>query len=397
VWWSIADNNPSIAPAWADFQRRHAGWTGELTMGVTFEKFQTTLAGGVAPDAYFGSFETIQVAAYKKMFAPLDAYIARDKVAMDQYYVGSTAGAVYRGKVYGLPHHSNVRSMYVNQRAYREGGLNADKGPESWDDLRQAIQRLRHDDAAGLPDRIGYHPTWQLGGPTALMYFQAYGVPLVSADGGQPGFATPAGAETLKWIADTVAALGGKGTLDEFQKRFPKGTGEALGKGATGVAMAGIWVVPRDAMAFDPTVPVAHWPVPGGPSARGKTFGYVAATSGVVPSAAARPDAGWEFTRYQASVEGQRYIQESEGSWDQACIHAVANDAAVLQKQPWRKRANELLQQARHTAYFPFPGAADIQAAMNTALDLMLDGKLGQDAALQEMRQQVQTVMEQYR
>ena len=84
---------PSIAPAWEDFKRRHEGWTGELSMGVTFEKFQATLAGGVVADAYFGSFETIQVAAYKGMFAPLDPYIARDRVAMDQYYVGSTAGA----------------------------------------------------------------------------------------------------------------------------------------------------------------------------------------------------------------------------------------------------------------------------------------------------------------
>jgi multiple sugar transport system substrate-binding protein len=397
VWWSIADNNPSIAPAWEDFRRRHEGWTGELTMGVTFEKFQTTLAGGVVPDAYFGSFETIQVAAYKKLFAPLDGYIARDKVDLNQYYFGSRAGAVFRGQVYGLPHHSNVRSVYVNQRVYREAGLDAEKAPESWEDFRQAIQRLRREDGTGQVERVGYHPTWQIGGPTAVMYFQANGVPLFSADGSQPGFATPAGVETLKWIADTVAALGGKGVLDEFQKRFPRGTGEALGKGASGVILAGIWVVPRDAMAADPTVAVAQWPMPGGPSAKGKTFGYVAATSGVVPSAAPRPDAGWAFTKYQASVEGQRFIQEPEGSWDQACIDSVANDAAVLQRQPWRKRANELLQQARSTAYVPSPGAADIQAAMNVALEALLVGQLGPDAALQEMKQQVQNVMEQYR
>ena len=397
VWWSIADNNPSIAPAWEDFTRRHEGWTGELSMGVTFEKFQATLAGGVVADAYFGSFETIQVAAYKGMFAPLDPYIARDKVAMDQYYVGSTAGAVFRGKVYGLPHHSNVRSIYINQRVYREAGLNPDRAPESWDDFRQAVQRLRHDDGSGQPDRIGFHPTWQIGGPTAVLYFQANGVPLISADGSQPGFATPAGVEALKWIADTVSALGGKGVLDEFQKLFPKGTGEALGKGATGVALAGIWVVPRDAMAAEPSVAVAQWPMPGGPSARGKTFGFVAATSGVVPAAAAHKDAGWEFTRYQASAEGQRFIQEPQGSWDQACIHAVANDPASLQRQPWRRRANELLLQARNTAYFPYPGAADIQTAMNTAVDTMIAGKLGPDAAMQEMKQQVQVVFDQYR
>src|SRR5204863_3529607 len=114
TWWSIADSNPSVSPCWEEFKKRHAGWTGELTMGVTYDKFQASIAGGVSPDAYFGSFQQIQAAAFKKIFAPLDQYINRDKVNMDQYFFGSKAGAVYKGKIYGMPHHSDVRSIYVN-------------------------------------------------------------------------------------------------------------------------------------------------------------------------------------------------------------------------------------------------------------------------------------------
>ncbi len=287
VWWSIADNNPSIAPAWEDFKQRHAGWTGELTMGVTYDKFQASIAGGIVPDAYFGSFQNVQAGAYKKLFAPLDRYIGRDKVDLNQYYVGSRAGAVFRGQVYALPHHSNVRSLYVNDRLYREVGLDPSRAPASWDDLRAANQRLKIKSAPGALDRVGYNPTWQLGGPTAAMYFQANGVPLFTADDAQPGFATAAGGEALKWVQELVAALGGQGALAEYQRKFSRGPGEALGRGASGVAMAGIWVVPRDAMGINPDLVVSQWPIPGGPSARGKTFGYVAATSGVVPTAAA--------------------------------------------------------------------------------------------------------------
>jgi ABC-type glycerol-3-phosphate transport system substrate-binding protein len=397
VWWSIADNNPAIAPAWEDFKQRRPGWSGELTMGVTWEKFQTSLAGGIVPDAYYSSFQIIQVAAYKKIFAPLDPYINRDKVNMDQYYFGSKAGAIFRGKVYGMPRHSNVRSMYVNQQAYREVGLDPTRAPASWDDLRAANQRMKVESAPGVLERIGYNPTWQIGGPTAILYFQANGVPLLSQDGTQPGFATPAGVEALKWVVDSVNALGGQAALNEYQKKFSRGTGEALGRGAAGIAMAGIWVVPRDAMTANPNAVILQYPIPGGPSARGKTFGFVAATSGVVPTAAPRPDAGWEWTKYQSSAEGQRFIQEAPGSWDQACIPAVANDPKVLEAQPWRRRANELLGQARHTAYFPYPGAAEIEAAINTATNDLLAGKAGPDAIMQEMKQQVQNVMDQYR
>jgi ABC-type glycerol-3-phosphate transport system substrate-binding protein len=161
--------------------------------------------------------------------------------------------------------------------------------------------------------------------------------------------------------------------------------------------MAGIWVVPRDAMVANPGATILHYPIPGGPSARGKTFGYVAATSGVVPTSAPRPDAGWEWTKYQASVEGQRFIQDAGGSWDQACIASVANDPKVLEAQPWRRRANELLGQARNTAYFPHPGATEIEAAMNTAINDLLANRAGPDAVMQEMKQQVQNAMDQFR
>jgi ABC-type glycerol-3-phosphate transport system substrate-binding protein len=89
----------------------------------------------------------------------------------------------------------------------------------------------------------------------------------------------------------------------------------------------------------EPAAQIAHWPMPGGPSARGKTFGYFSATNCAVPTGAARPDAGWAFAKFQASPEGQKYVQETENSWDQAVIPAVANNPAVLAKQPWRKRA----------------------------------------------------------
>jgi multiple sugar transport system substrate-binding protein len=397
VWWPYADTNPSVPPAWDDFKQRNPGWTGELTMGVPYDKFQAALAAGTVPDAYFAGFDFVQVAAYKKMFAPLDAYIARDKVNLDQYFVGSRAGAIYQGKTYGLPHHSDVRSVYVNQTVLRDSGLDPSRAPETWDDFRTANQRLKHADLQGTLDRLGFDPTWQLGGPTALMYFQANGVPLLSGDGSQPGFTTPAAVEALKWLADTVSALGSVDDLGSYEQRFQNGIGDALAKNAAGMALAGVWILGHFVYSAAPNSQIAQWPMPGGPSARGKTFGYYSGTTGVVPAAAARPEAGWVFTRYQASAEGQRFIQAVDGSWDQACIPAVANDPAVLQRQPWRKRANELMTQARLPAYFPFPGAADIGAAMEAALKPLLQGARGPDATLQDTRQQVQLVMDQYR
>ncbi|MGH2371764.1 MAG: hypothetical protein ACRDI2_26630, partial [Chloroflexota bacterium] len=319
VWWPYNVTNPSVRPAWDDFLERNAGWTGDLTMQVNFEKYQASLAAGIVPDAYWSNFTSVQVAAYKTMFAPLDPYIARDKIDLKQYYVGSVVGAQYKGKTYGLPHHSNVRSVYLQGNVLPEVGINPNQQPDAWSDFQEANQRLKQTDAQGALDRIGYHPTWQLGGPAPVLYFQANGAPLLSKDEQQPGFDTPAGLEALEWIADTVAALGGYQALVAFQKKH-KRTGFALANSAAGMMLAGVWSMANHTLNTEPNTPITQWPMPGGPSARGQEFGYVSGTSGVIPTAAPQPEAGWIFTRYQASPEGQRFIQEPANSWDQACI-----------------------------------------------------------------------------
>ena len=396
VVWVPGANNTTYPPAYEDFLKRNPGWTGEFVVDVSMQKFQTSIAGGDVPDAYFAQFDNIQVAAFKGMFAPLDKYIARDKVDMERYFFGSRAGAVFKGKIYGMPHHSNVRSVYVNQRLFRSTGMNPDTAPGTWDDFRGALQRVGKPDAGGGIERLGFNPTWTIGGTAVLFYFQANGVSLLNNDGTQLGFATPAGVEALKWMQDTVNAIGGVGVYTEWQKKF-KNVGEAYAKDALGLSLLGCWIMAQQMLPVDPTVPIAQWPMPGGPSAKGKQFGFFNATSCIVPTSAPRPEAGWWFAKYQASPEGQRFIQEAEGSGDQACLPEVANNPATLAKQPWRKRANELMSQAKHYAYFPFSGTADIQAAIGTVTDALLANKLGPDAAMQEMKQQVQNVMDQYR
>ena len=120
---------------------------------VSYEKFQASVAGGDVPDAYFAQFDTIQVAAHKGLYAPLDTYISRDKITMEAYFFGSRAGAVFKGKVYGMPHHSNVRSIYVNQRMLRRLWHESGRGPAGWDDFRNAIQRLGKPDGSGGIER----------------------------------------------------------------------------------------------------------------------------------------------------------------------------------------------------------------------------------------------------
>ena len=396
VVWVPGAGNPSYPPAYEDFLKRNAGWTGELVESVDYTKFQTSVAGGDVPDAYFAQFDTIQVAAHKGLYAPLDKYISRDKVNIEAYFFGSRAGAVFKGKVYGMPHHSNVRSVYVNQRLFRSAGMNADAAPASWDDFRNAIQRLGKPDSQGGIDRLGFNPTWTIGGTAALFYLQANGVSLTNGDGTQLAFNTPAGVEALKWMQDTMGAIGGNGAYTEYQKKF-KNVGDAIAKDAMGMSLLGVWILGQQIFPVDASTPIAQWPMPGGPSAKGKQFGFFNATSCVVPTAAARPEAGWWFTKYQASVEGQRFIQEPENSFDQACLPEVANNAAVLARHPWRKRANELMAQAKHYAYFPAAGTADIQMAINTVTNDLLANKLAPDAAMIEMRQKVQNVMDQYR
>ncbi len=59
-------------------------------------------------------------------------------------------------KTCGIPRSTDCRLLFWNKDLFREAGLDPEKAPAAWEDLRQASIRLTKKNASGC-DRIGFH------------------------------------------------------------------------------------------------------------------------------------------------------------------------------------------------------------------------------------------------
>ncbi len=141
---------------------------------VALEKFVAAIASGTAPSGL--DFDRFQVATYanRKVFAALDDYVKRDKFEMKRFFPATVDEAMgLDKKLFGIPRSTDCRLLYWNKDLFREAGLDPEKAPATWDELRQAAIRLSKRNAAGF-DRIGFHTeegqshyhlfAWQAGG-----------------------------------------------------------------------------------------------------------------------------------------------------------------------------------------------------------------------------------------
>jgi ABC-type glycerol-3-phosphate transport system substrate-binding protein len=204
-------------------------------------------------------------------------------------------------------------------------------------------------------------------------------------------------------MASAVGALGGWNQLQAFRAPFQaRGGGEnsvgyALAGDAVAYAFFGSWSLGTRVFKENPRAEIGQWPLPGGPSAKGKEFGHYIAVHMVLPAIAKNPDAGWQWMVHDSSPQGQKYIQWSTVAFDMAAIPGVANDPESLKVQPWRKRANELMAEAKHPSYFPHPGSDQIGAAVTAVIQPFLRGEEGPKTTMENLKRETQRTMDQFR
>ena len=399
IWVPFGDQQFDFEASWADFLAEHARWTREIVYDASNVKFVTSVTAGESPDVFMQPSLFLLDAAAKGMIRPLDQYISRDKVDWKQYYAAGKIGALYRTKHYGLPHHVDVYSVYGNEKVLREGAFDPKKKPASWDELLATNTRLTRQGPDGQPTRLGFIPFYGVS-PFVLYYFVANGAPLLSADGARVGFDNAAGLEVLEWMSNAIKSLGGWDRIQSYRGQFANGengVGWALGRDAIGYGYVGCWNLGFRVFKENPNAEIAQWPLPGGPSAKGKEFGQYIAMHTVIPTESRNADAGWEFVRHDTSSSGQKHIQWNFGSFDISSIPGVANNPESLKLQPWRKRMHELMAEAKEPSFFPHPGSGDIGAAITNAITPFLKGEEGPKATMDVLKRDVERLMAQFR
>jgi sn-glycerol 3-phosphate transport system substrate-binding protein len=128
------------------------------------------------------------------LIVPFDdmATSAADKAWLKSFYPALMANGTYKGKVYGIPFQRSTIVMYWNKDAFKEAGLDPEKPPTNWNEMREMAAKLVKKDSSGNVTRWGVmvpstgYPYWM---------FQAFsrqnGQDLMNREGNRTNFAHP--------------------------------------------------------------------------------------------------------------------------------------------------------------------------------------------------------------
>lgn len=188
---------------------------------AALRRLTAAVAARSAPDLL--DFDRFQIPSFANWRAlrPLDDLMARDRLALEGFLPAALDEATgVDGKRYGLPSSADTRLLFWHKPAFAAAGLDAERPPQTWEQLREAAVRLsgRGGGGSAALDRLGFHTeegqaqlhlfAWQCGGA-----FQ-------SADGRRATLGLPENQQALTWLKELMEAQSGWAAARALRDRW---------------------------------------------------------------------------------------------------------------------------------------------------------------------------------
>jgi len=209
VFWSaLGGNNGKILDA---FVQEFNASQGDVVVvnefqgayGDVEQKLMASIASGKTPDLCMLEISRIPAFVNAKALVALDGFAAGSNgIDLKDFVQGLLEESRIDGKLYSLPQSRSMPVFYYNKDMFRAAGLNADKAPANWKELREAAVKLSPADGS----KVGFGI--QTGNP--WWYFQtaveSYGAQVSTLADGKPvpTFNSPEAVAALQWWYDLV-------------------------------------------------------------------------------------------------------------------------------------------------------------------------------------------------
>lgn len=293
--------------------------------GEIQDKLLAAIAGGNPPDVAMVDGPWIASWAERDALLPLDEFAG--DLNEDDYYPSAWTESHYKGKMYSLPHNTDVNALlFWNKDHFAEAGLDPETAPATIAELEQFAQQLDQYDENGNLTRAGFIPWVGIGGLPFIAWAGPFGA-TVFDNATQTVMANdPQFVKLFEWAASWAERYG-LDQLDGFVGSFKAGAfgfspDDPFYTGQLSMVIGGDWEIGL-APAVVPDLNFGVAPVPyledgGTPKSANMGGFHLAAPRGTKDLAAA-----WEFMQAMASTEAQEEFAEAVG------VLPVLKDAAL--------------------------------------------------------------------
>src|SRR5580704_9169389 len=193
----------------ADFEKANPGikvkpiYSGSYQDTIT--KVLTALKGGDAPQTAVALSTDMFTLIDEDAILPFDEAVkgAEGKAWFGSFYPGFMANSQTGGKTWGIPFQRSTVVLYWNKDAFKEAGLDPEKAPASWEEMRDFAKKLTKRDASGNVSQWGIEipssgfPYWLFQGLTTEA-----GATLMNPEGTKVFFDNSQVVEALQYWVD---------------------------------------------------------------------------------------------------------------------------------------------------------------------------------------------------
>lgn len=310
VFWHslISSATPALDTLVAEFEEAHPGIqvrSQYVPSGNAFvQKLVTAVHSGNAPDVAwnYARFEELVQADAIYSLDDFEGERALPDTVWEDVYPPLRQLASWRGTRYGLPFEATSLAILYNKDLFRDAGLDPERPPRTWDELRHYAEALTVDrNSDGRSERVGVlipvHPAssaldgWMVWQWQPFLW-QAGGVMVDSAQANVL-FDSEAGVEALTFWDELYDAQRLSSFTSEAQTAFASGQAAMI--------LDGPWNLRRYAELLA-DVDWAIAPLPEGPAGRATN---VSGEFLVVFKQTDRPEEAWTFARWMLRPDVQ--------------------------------------------------------------------------------------------
>ncbi len=194
----------------ADFEKANPGIKVKSVYAGSYQdtiaKILTALKGGDSPQVAVLLSTDIFTLIDEDAVVPYDDLVKGEegKKWFASFYPGFMQNSQASGKTWGIPFQRSTVVLYWNKDAFKEAGLDPEKPPQTWDEMRDFARKLTKRDTSGNVTQWGLEiPS---GGAFPYWLFQGLttenGAILMNQDGTKVAFDKPAVVEALQYWVD---------------------------------------------------------------------------------------------------------------------------------------------------------------------------------------------------